>query len=719
MLLASAVGARLLAQDQPQREPASQAVSQVAPPEAGDPLRSPYHAVQHFLVKVADATKNAAEYAEAIKCLDFSALPAEAVELKGPEYVDDLATVVATLRVLGQFDRERLPQEGDSTTQPLTFGNELLQVELARGADGRWRFSAATVEHIPAMIETLRARAEMKAADGQPGTPPAALATALRLDTSSPQATLNMFLTAMHEHDMASAVRCLDVSRLSTAQREMAAVLAGKLWLVFNRYEVIVLQDVPDDTGPLEPYAVLKHRAGRIEIDRKRASDREGEWLFTAATVHGIEPLYEAFEHKPILEELQDARVSFWTLPALYVREYVVPPALKRPVWGLQVWQWTGLVLAVLLAVLLRELCSYFLPRAARRLLRTEGVEMVPRAIQAALRPTATLTFIATLWGGVQFLDLGAQAMSWLWWPLKIGLAAAGVFACYRLIDLAVSYLSARVAHRGWRLEEVLLPLVHKTLRVVVLAFGFVFLAKAFGFEVAPLLAGLGLGGLAFGLAAQDTLKNFFGSVNVALDRPFHVGDWIKVGDVEGTVESVGLRSSRLRTAYDSLVTVPNSELMNTNIDNLGRRRYRRTATTVAVPYGTPPDQLEAFCEGIREVIRQHPCTRKDNFQVYVNSFGPSAIEIQVSCFHETPDWKVELRERHRLFLDIVRLARRLGIDFAYPTRTIIHVQPEEAQPAAPPREPAAPQLPASLDQAMHAGREAAAAVVAASVGVP
>jgi MscS family membrane protein len=678
-----------------------------------DPLRSPYHTVQFFLIRVAEAERNTAAYADAMRCLDLAALSPAEVEERGPALVDDLAAILAALRAADEFDREKLPQTPAPELERLTIGPETARVELARAADGRWHFAVETVARIPELLAALRDQAVAEAGEG------AAAASALRQDTSSVRATMNMFLTAMNENDLASAVRCLDLSRLSPARQALAPILAGKLWLVLNRHEYIVLQDLPDETAPLDPYDVLKHTAGRIAIDRVRTGPREGEWLFTAATVHSIEPLYEAFEDRPVLEELKGARVSFWRLPALYVREYVVPPALKRPLWGLQVWQWAGLGASLLAALVLRELCSGLLPRAGRLLLRTEGVEVLPRTLRAALRPISTLVLLATIWGGFQFLDLGAEALAWLAWTLRIGLVAAAVFACYRVLDLMTSYLSARAARGGWRLDDVLLPLVHKTLKVLVLAFGFVFIARAFGFEVAPLLAGLGLGGLAFGLAAQDTLKNFFGSVNVVLDRPFQVGDWIKIGDVEGTVEAVGLRSSRIRTAYDSLVTVPNSELMTAKIDNLGRRRYRRTTATLAVPYATPPEQLEAFCEGVREIIRQHPYTRKDNFQVYVHNFGPSAIEIQLSCFHETPDWKVEMHERHRLLLDIVRLARRLGVEFAYPTRTIIHVQPDEPPPTARPRDVAARPAPVRLEQALDAGRAAAVDIVAASTSEP
>ncbi|MDT8323497.1 MAG: mechanosensitive ion channel family protein, partial [Bacteroidota bacterium] len=170
---------------------------------------------------------------------------------------------------------------------------------------------------------------------------------------------------------------------------------------------------------------------------------------------------------------------------------------------------------------------------------------------------------------------------------------------------------------------------------------------------------------------AKDTVENLFGSLTVMFDKPFDIGDWIKVGDLEGTVEEVGFRSTRIRTFYNSQITMPNSRLVASAVDNLGRRQYRRLSTTLGVQYDTPPEKIDAFCEGIREIIRRHPYTRKDFYMVYFNEFAAFSLNILLYVFHETPDWATELRERHRLLLDITRLAKRLGVEFAFPTQTL------------------------------------------------
>jgi MscS family membrane protein len=190
-------------------------------------------------------------------------------------------------------------------------------------------------------------------------------------------------------------------------------------------------------------------------------------------------------------------------------------------------------------------------------------------------------------------------------------------------------------------------------------------------FNLTGALATLGIGGLAFALAAKDTISNLFGSLTVIADRPFQIGDWIVVDGQEGMVESLGFRSTRIRTFYNSLITVPNSTLINAAVDNYGARQYRRYRTVLSVTYGTPPERMEAFCEAIRQVIRDSPYTRKDSFHIYFNDYGASSLDILVYMFFQVPDWGTELRERHRFNLDILRAAKRLGVDFAFPTQTL------------------------------------------------
>ncbi len=258
----------------------------------------------------------------------------------------------------------------------------------------------------------------------------------------------------------------------------------------------------------------------------------------------------------------------------------------------------------------------------------------------------------------------------------------AGVATAYDLADVTADFFEKRAKNTATRIDDILIPLVRKAAKVAIVAFGLVFIAESFSLPITSLIAGLGIGGLAFAFAAKDTVENLFGSIAVVVDRPFDVGDWINIEGTEGIVEQLGFRSTRIRTFYNSLVTVPNATLVRATVDNFGRRSFRRFTTTLNLTYATHPDDIEAFCEGIRELVRQHPDTRKDFFEVHMRDFGPHSLDVMVYIFFKVPDWSAELRARHAFCLDIVRLAHTLGIDFAFPTQTL-HIARQTENPEA------------------------------------
>jgi MscS family membrane protein len=187
-------------------------------------------------------------------------------------------------------------------------------------------------------------------------------------------------------------------------------------------------------------------------------------------------------------------------------------------------------------------------------------------------------------------------------------------------------------------------------------------------FNLINFLAGLSIGGFALALGAQDTVKNFLGSLMIFADKSFRVGDWINNGETSGTVEEIGLRSTKIRTFYNSVVTVPNSQLSDNNIDNLGRRIYRRYKSTVVVKYNTPSSLIDEFTKRISALIAEHPNTRKDFFMVYIDDFGVYGIKVLIYTFFEVSDWNKEMKAKHELIKSILDLRDELGIEFSIPS---------------------------------------------------
>ena len=234
------------------------------------------------------------------------------------------------------------------------------------------------------------------------------------------------------------------------------------------------------------------------------------------------------------------------------------------------------------------------------------------------------------------------------------------------------NYLTKKAKLTASRYDDSLVPLICSTLKLLSIVFGVVLFVDAFEKDWTAVLGGFGLAGIAAAIAAKDMLGNIFGSVTVLADRPFEIGDWVVIDDkVEGTVEHVGIRSSRLRTFHNSEIIVPNSLLTTAIVDNMGRRKFRRFKTMLQVRYDTSPKQLDAFCSGVRQIIHNNPYTKNENAHVYVNQFNDSSIDILLYIFFDCGDWATELRERHCLLMDILKLAEKLNVGFAFPTRTL------------------------------------------------
>lgn len=256
---------------------------------------------------------------------------------------------------------------------------------------------------------------------------------------------------------------------------------------------------------------------------------------------------------------------------------------------------------------------------------------------------------------------------------IGFGLVAVTLWVGYRIVDVLGAFVANNKDIRFTQHDEILIPMLRTVLRILVVVIVILFVAD-YWFKRPPsaVLGALGIGGVALAFAAKDTISNFFGSMTVLMDRPFGIGDWVVVGGVEGTVERLGFRSTRVRTFYNSVVTIPNARMADTNVDNYGQRKYRRVRVMLSLTYDTPPEKIDAFCEGIRELIRLHPYTRKDYYHVYFNKFAASSLDVLLYAFSQVPDWSTELRERHKLFNDILRLAKRIGVDFAFPTQTLL-----------------------------------------------
>ena len=260
--------------------------------------------------------------------------------------------------------------------------------------------------------------------------------------------------------------------------------------------------------------------------------------------------------------------------------------------------------------------------------------------------------------------------------PLKFILAISLLLIVWNFIDVLEHLIRSKLKkaedlHSKDSITKNILPYSKKIIKSLVFVIAGLIFLQNIGFNVTSLLASLGIGGVALALAAKETLSNFFGGLSVILDKPFAVGDWIVCKEIEGTVEDIGFRSTKVKTFYDSVITVPNALLSDSVIDNLGKRKARRTRITLDLTYDTSPEKIEAFVEGLKQIIESNSHTRKDYYQCYFSAYGAHSLQILMNFFLKVPDWDTELLQKQNIFLEILRLAKKLEVDFAFPTQTL------------------------------------------------
>ena len=248
-------------------------------------------------------------------------------------------------------------------------------------------------------------------------------------------------------------------------------------------------------------------------------------------------------------------------------------------------------------------------------------------------------------------------------------LTATVAFVLVKLVDVFIAFLRPRVAESESRLDDQLLPVLSGALKAFILVIVAVLILQNSGYNVSGLLAGLGLGGLAVALALQPTLANVFAAITLFVDRPFHVGDGVSVAGVSGSIESIGLRSTRMRTPEGTLVTLPNSTIVNAHIDNLQVRPTRRTNFTIGVTYDTSSEKLKKSVAILRDVMDQHAGT--ETSRAHFKSYGESALILDVAHWCKYLDYSEYLSCIEEINFEIKRRFEDEDIEMAYPTQTV------------------------------------------------
>jgi len=550
-------------------------------------------------------------------------------------------------------------------------------------------------------------------------------------DTSSPRATLQGFIETMDDiylrmndiirgyaasdrlylspeerrnqienlRNAPKAIQDLDVSDiLPVLKNSVSAERVIQLKEILDRIPLPAFEDIPDREAMARTSSKRWRLPGtEIDIVLIEQGPRTGEYLVSAETVDRLPEFYgrvKKLPYKPgpanqlaaAYRALSSDRAS--TIYEAYssspvALESVVPTRwmVSFPGWAtarfgeVAAWQWLMLTLGLLVCALF----IFGVYRLARRLAARHEEEsgaswhtlLTPLAIILVMAFLVPVLCIIFRIGGnprivIAFVQTSATFLTAAW----LSMIGANILA-----DMIVA--SEHLTRRS--LDSQLIRLGMRFAGILV-AIGFLIRgADELGFPAYSVLAGLGVGGLAVALAARDSLANLLGSMLIMFEKPFRVGHLIRVAGSEGTVEDVGFRSTRIRTADNSLISIPNNSVVNATVENLSLRPMRRQRFFVQITYDTPREKVEALADGIKQLIADNPLTNKTNFQVRFNNFSESSLDILVIFHLNVEDYTTELKEREEILLQIMDLATEIGVDFAFPTRTLYVETPSEA----------------------------------------
>ncbi len=291
--------------------------------------------------------------------------------------------------------------------------------------------------------------------------------------------------------------------------------------------------------------------------------------------------------------------------------------------------------------------------------------------VQAFEGPIAALIFLLGLFGAIYVLTLEEPLQLFITNTFQVGLLAIIFWAGLRVIDM-VGIILTDVAYSRQLGIYHFIPLIRKTTRVFFVIIGSILIIQNLGYSVGSLLAGLGIGGLAIALAAQESLSNFFGSISLAADRTFKVGDWIQVGErVDGHVEEIGLRSTKVRTWRRTLLSIPNKVIAGEIVENWSRMPNRRVSQIVGVSYETSQENMAGLIADIDQLLRNNKEIDQKFTMVRFTEFGESSLDILVYYFTIPVAWAEHLRVRQEMNLAIMGLVQKWGTSIAFPTRTL------------------------------------------------
>jgi MscS family membrane protein len=538
--------------------------------------------------------------------------------------------------------------------------------------------AAPAVAQLPGLPRPAAPAPSQPALAASPATTATAAAEPTAEAPDSPRASARAFADLTDSGSYEAAARHLAVPpaeqhRKAELARRLRAVIDHHLSIELDALSPLAEGDTKDGLpAGVDSLGVIPDGSGgndRVFIVRTR--DAAGAlWAFSRQTVERVDAWYEA-------------------LPDRWVRGFMPAPLQRYGPGRLMWWQWIALPLLLVVALVIGRLAGGLSGSVLQRIAARTPNQWDERLL-ARVTPALTL-----LWAA----GIAAVLLPWLALlptahaytvSLLGGLATVAVFwSLWRSLDVWAEFLLSRPWAADNPSARSLLQVTRNLLKVLVAVGGVVATLAAFGYPVATVLAGLGIGGLALAFGAQKTIENLFGSVALAADQPFRVGDFVKIEDFTGNVERIGMRSTQIRTLDRTLISLPNGKLADMRVEDFASRDRIRLAATIGLVYGTTEAQVRRVVDGIETLLRELPKIWPDTVVVRFAALGPSSLDINVMCWFMTADFNEFQALRQEALLGIMRVVEQAGTSFAFPTQTV-HL-PGLASLARPPARPEGP----------------------------
>lgn len=483
--------------------------------------------------------------------------------------------------------------------------------------------------------------------------------TKVKVDLSNPNSTLYTHLYFLQEDNYQPSKSAQTIYGFQGVEAQEIAIkikriLDGK-GLKVNFSNIPTDGMFTDTTGYKIQYKYIPFPMQMPEIYLEKIG---GNWYFSKETTSRIDEIYSS--------------VFPWYTEKL---QQIIPEFGHRSFLKIELWQFLGMLVIGLfsfgLFYVLRKVV-YLILRRVQYLIVRKSNATINLSLRKLTRPLVLLLLILFIKSVLPSLLLHLEVNTFIFLGLNIMVTVLWIYVFLKLVQVIMNIYADYAESTHGKLDDQLVPIVDNFLTGMVIILGVLKLLTLFGVDPVTVVAGASIGGLALALASQDTVKNLIGTLMIFLDKPFHIGDWIEAGTAAGTVEKVGFRSTRVRAFDTSIFQIPNSALSEMIVNNKGLRAFRRYQTNLGIRYDTPPELIEAFVVGVRKIIEIDPTTRNDVFNVEFNGFGDSGLLIMVNVYFTELGWDQEQRSKHNLHLAILNLAKNLGVEFAFPSSTLM-----------------------------------------------